>query len=74
RRFAPLVREGHVDSLIEAAIRYPLGQRAVSTVLVGYSTLEQLEYAARAVEKGPLPPAALARIGEIQRSFVGEPR
>lgn len=74
RRFAPLVAEGHTDSLIEAAIRYPLAHRAVSTVLVGYSTLEQLEYAARAVEKGPLPADALARIADIQRGFVGEPR
>jgi len=35
---------------------------AVSTMLVGYSTLDQLEEAAAAVAKGPLPPAALARI------------
>jgi aryl-alcohol dehydrogenase-like predicted oxidoreductase len=74
RRFEPLVRAGHADSLIELAIRYVLAQPAVSTVLVGYSTLDQLEYAARAVEKGRLPPEALARIGEIQQSFVGEAR
>jgi aryl-alcohol dehydrogenase-like predicted oxidoreductase len=74
RRFEPLVREGHADSLIEAAIRYPLAQPAVSTVLVGYSTLEHLEYAARSVEKGPLSPAALALVDQIQHSFAGEPR
>ena len=43
-------------------------------VMVGYSTLEQLEYAARSIEKGPLPKTALDCIGEIQRGFVGEPR
>jgi aryl-alcohol dehydrogenase-like predicted oxidoreductase len=74
RRFQPLVREGHADSLIEAAIRYVLASPAVSTVLVGYSTMEHLEYAARSVEKGPLSPAALVRVVEIQRGFVGEPR
>lgn len=74
RRFQPLVAEGHADSLIEAAIRYPLAHRAVSTVLVGYSTQDHLEYAARAVEKGPLPPAAMQRIADIQRSFAGEAR
>lgn len=74
RRFEPLVREGHADSLIEASIRYVIAQQAVSTVLVGYSTLEQLEYAARAIEKGKLPPAALDRVAAIQRSLVGEPR
>jgi len=43
-------------------------------VLVGYSTLDQLEYAARAINKGPLSPAALSRLGELQRGFVGEQR
>ena len=74
RRFAPLVSEGHADSLIEASIRYVIAQPAVSTVLVGYSTMEHLEYAVRSIEKGPLLPAALARIADIQRGFAGEPR
>ncbi len=74
RRFAPLIREGEADSLVEASIRYPLAHPGVSTVLVGFSTLEQLEYAARAVEKGALSAAAMERIAAIQRSFVGEPR
>jgi aryl-alcohol dehydrogenase-like predicted oxidoreductase len=74
RRFLPLIEEGHADSLIDAAIRYVIAHRAVSTVLVGYSTIEQLEYAAGAIAKGPLSPAALARVAEIQRSFVGESR
>ena len=74
QRLAPLVREGHADSLIEASIRYVIAQPAVSTVLVGYSTMEHLEYAARSIEKGPLSPAALARVAEIQQSFVGEKR
>ena len=73
RRFEPLVREGHADSLIEASIRYVIAQ-PVSTVLVGYSTLEQLEYAARSIEKGPLPPAAMTSIAEIQSALAGEPR
>ena len=74
RRFEPLLRDGHADSLIEASIRYPLAHPGVSTILVGYSTLDQLEYAARAVEKGPLPKAAMDRVAEIQRGFAGEPR
>jgi len=74
RRFEPLVREGHADSLIEASLRYVIAHSAVSTVLVGYSTMDHLEYAARGIEKGPLSPAALARVAEIQRSLAGEPR
>jgi aryl-alcohol dehydrogenase-like predicted oxidoreductase len=74
RRLEPLVREGFADSLVEAAIRYVIAHPAVSTALVGYSTLEQLEYAAAAATKGPLPPAALERLAALQNSFVGEPR
>ena len=74
RRFEPLVRDGYADSLVEAAIRYVIAQPAVSTVLIGMATVEQFEYAARSIEKGPLSPAALDRIAEIQRSFAGEKR
>ena len=74
RRLGPLVREGYADSLVEAAIRYVIAHTAVSTALVGYSTLEQLEYAAAAANKGPLPAAALDRLTALQSSFVGEAR
>ena len=74
RRLEPLLREGIADTLIELAIRYVISNQAVSTALVGYSTLDQLEYAAAAAEKGPLPREALDRIGGLQNSFVGEPR
>ena len=59
--------------LLDVARRLPQ-QPAVSTVLVGYSTMDHLEYAVRAIEKGPLSPAALARIADIQQGFAGEPR
>jgi L-galactose dehydrogenase/L-glyceraldehyde 3-phosphate reductase len=74
RRFEPLIREGHADSLVEAALRYPLANKGVSTVLIGLSTMEQLEYAVRSIEKGPLSPAALDRVAMIQQDFVGEAR
>lgn len=74
RRFAPLVQEGHAGSLVEASLRYVIAHQAISTVLIGIATLEQFETAARAIEKGPLSPAALARIAELQRGFVGETR
>ena len=57
-----LVREGHVENLMEASIRLAVGSDAVSTILVGYSSLDQLEAAAAAVERGPLPAAALERL------------
>jgi aryl-alcohol dehydrogenase-like predicted oxidoreductase len=74
RRLEPLVHDGFAGSLVEAAIRFVIANEAVSTALVGYSTLEQLEYAAAAANKGPLPPAALERLRELQEGFVGETR
>jgi aryl-alcohol dehydrogenase-like predicted oxidoreductase len=65
QRLAALVREGHVENLIEASIRLAVSSDAVSTVLVGYSSLEHLEAAAAAVNRGPLPPAALQRLGAL---------
>jgi aryl-alcohol dehydrogenase-like predicted oxidoreductase len=74
RRLEPLVRAGHAGSLVEAAIRYVIAHPAVSTALVGYSTLEQLETAAAAANKGPLTPAALTQLSDLQNGFVGEAR
>jgi aryl-alcohol dehydrogenase-like predicted oxidoreductase len=65
RRLEALVRDGHAGSLVEAALRFPLGSEAVSTVLLGYSSQEHLEYAAAAMAKGPLPPAALTELAKL---------
>src|SRR5271157_1260905 len=74
RRLEPLIREGHAQSLVEAALRFAIANDAISTVLVGYSTMQQLEYAARSIDKGPLSREAVARLASLQNSFVGEPR
>jgi aryl-alcohol dehydrogenase-like predicted oxidoreductase len=70
RALQPLVDAGHAGSLVEAALRFPLGNDAVSTVLLGYSTLEHLEYAAASIAKGPLAPAALERLSAIWGDFA----
>jgi aryl-alcohol dehydrogenase-like predicted oxidoreductase len=70
RALDALVREGHVGSVVEAALRFPLGSPGVSTVLVGYSTLEHLEYAAASMAKGPLPAAAMERLNALWRGWV----
>jgi aryl-alcohol dehydrogenase-like predicted oxidoreductase len=74
KRLLPLVQEGHAESLVEASLRYVISHQAVSTVLIGIATVEQFEIAARAINKGPLSQAALDRIAELQRGFVGEAR
>jgi len=74
RRFEALVREGHAGGLDEAAIRFAVSCEKISSAVLGFSSIEQLETAARAIEKGPLSAAALERLRALQNSFVGEPR
>jgi aryl-alcohol dehydrogenase-like predicted oxidoreductase len=58
----PLVRESGSSSLAELAERFVIAHPAVSTMLVGYSTLDHLEAAIAAVNRGPLPEAVLKKI------------
>jgi L-galactose dehydrogenase/L-glyceraldehyde 3-phosphate reductase len=74
RRLMPLVAAGFAASLTEAATRFAIGNAAVGTILVGMATPQQFEDALAAVEKGPLPPAALERLEVLRQDFVGEPR
>jgi L-galactose dehydrogenase/L-glyceraldehyde 3-phosphate reductase len=74
RRLMPLVTEGFAASLTEAATRFALTHPAIGTLLVGMATPQQFEDALAAVEKGPLPPAALERLTTLRQGFVGEPR
>jgi aryl-alcohol dehydrogenase-like predicted oxidoreductase len=57
--------EGYASSVIEAAFRFALTTDALSTVLIGTSDLAQLEFAAAAVAKGPLPTPAMERLRSV---------
>ncbi len=74
QRLEPMVHEGRAASLAELAMRFAIANPALSTTLIGIANLEQFEAAASAVLKGPLSPAALARLKDLQRTFVGEAR
>ena len=74
RRLMPLVEEGFAASLTEAATRFALSHPAMGTILVGMATPRQFEDALAAVEKGPLPQAALNRLSTLRQAFSGEPR
>ena len=74
RRLMPMVSEGHAASLTEMGIRFAIAHPALTTTEIGLANMEQLDDAIRAVEKGPLPPAALARLAALQAAFAGEPR
>ena len=74
RRLLPLVKDGFAATLTEAATRFALSHPAMGTLLVGMATPQQFEDALAAVQKGPLPPAALDRLSALRQEFSGEPR
>lgn len=65
QRFDFLVKEGHANNLVEAAIRFALSKPEISTALVGISNLEQLEVAVQATNKGPLPAPVIRQIEAV---------
>ena len=69
--FRFLQQEGYVSGLVEASLRFVLGNAGVSSVLVGYSSLDHLEQAVEFAGKGPLPAEAVARLPEVWASFTG---
>jgi aryl-alcohol dehydrogenase-like predicted oxidoreductase len=74
RRLLPLVKEGFAASLTEAATRFALSHPAMGSLLVGMATPQQFEDALAAVQKGPLPGAALERLSVLRQAFSGEAR
>jgi aryl-alcohol dehydrogenase-like predicted oxidoreductase len=73
-RLMLLVKEGFAATLTEAATRFALSHPAMGTILVGMATPRQFEDALAAVQKGPLPSAALDRLTALRQTFAGEPR
>jgi aryl-alcohol dehydrogenase-like predicted oxidoreductase len=61
-RLRSLARALGLESAVELSLRFGLSKPGVSTVLVGYSTLGQLEEAIRFANRGPLSDDA---IGEV---------
>jgi L-galactose dehydrogenase/L-glyceraldehyde 3-phosphate reductase len=49
----------------QAALRFVLGNRDVTSRVIGISNLRQLELALEAVGQGPLPTAAISRLKEL---------
>ena len=73
-RRAALARQavgaGH-GTMAQAAVRYALANPNVSGVLVGFSTLEHIDEALRAVEMGPLEASVTGRINRLHDTDFG---
>ena len=70
QRYTGLVDDGFAGSLAEAALRFALTEPRLSTVLIGVSTIEQLQDAIAAAGRGPLPSEALGLVAEVHRGSV----
>lgn len=66
RRLLPVVQAGHVADLVELALRYAAMPREIPTVLVGTSSIAELDHAVAAINRGPLSAETLAMIATIQ--------
>ncbi|MDO9706784.1 aldo/keto reductase [Paracraurococcus lichenis] len=64
-RLRPLVEEGIAGSLAELALRYAIFAPGMGCALIGTASVGQLEAAIAAAEAGPLPAAAVERIGAL---------
>jgi aryl-alcohol dehydrogenase-like predicted oxidoreductase len=62
---AKLAREMGLEGPVELSIRFGLSKPGVSTVLVGYSNLGQLEEAIKYAERGALTDDAVQRVLEL---------
>jgi aryl-alcohol dehydrogenase-like predicted oxidoreductase len=67
RTLAPIVADLGLDSPIELALRFAQSKPGVSTVLVGYSDLAQLQAALRWTARGPLPAEGVERVVALAR-------
>lgn len=70
RQFQAVIEAGHAATLPELAIRYVIANPSLSTTEIGIATIDELQRAAEAIEKGPLGSDALARIDEIRAGFI----
>jgi aryl-alcohol dehydrogenase-like predicted oxidoreductase len=72
QKLSVLVDEGYVESLIEAAIRFVIGNTAVSTALVGLSNMAQLEQAIAFANRGSMPAEAMELLKKADSGFESQ--
>ena len=71
RAFQPLLADADAPDLVALALRFAVGEGGPSTVLIGVSTIEQLDHAIAAVENGPLPSSIGPRLQQIWAAMTG---
>ena len=69
--FRFLQNEGYAENLVESSLRFALTNAGVSSVLVGYSSLEHLERAIEYATRGPLPQEAMDQLADVWAGSAG---
>lgn len=64
---ASLAKELGLESTLELALRFAIAKPTLSTALVGFSDMAQLESSLRWAERGPLPADAVERVLAVAR-------
>ena len=63
-----LAKEFGLESTLELALRFAIAKPTLSTALVGFSDMAQLEASLRWAERGPLPADAVERVLAVARA------
>jgi L-galactose dehydrogenase/L-glyceraldehyde 3-phosphate reductase len=66
-RIAALAQEFGMDSVYELALRFALSKPGISCVLVGFSSMQQLEEGLTWYGRGPLAPAQVEAVVDLSR-------
>ncbi|MEM9360028.1 MAG: aldo/keto reductase [Pseudomonadota bacterium] len=74
RRFQPLIDAGHSEDFVDLAIRYVISNPLLTTTEIGIASLEEVQTATVAINRGGLPEDALAELEKIRTGFAGEAR
>lgn len=69
RELMPVVAAGHAASLPELAMRFVIANSNISTTEIGIATLDELQQAAWAVNKGPLSAEAMRQIKQSRAGW-----
>ena len=64
-RLAKLAAEWHLDSVYELALRFALAKPGISCVLVGFSSIDQLEQGLAWSERGALAEEYVQRVLDV---------
>ena len=65
------ISNSNAITLVELSLRWLIGQRAVGAILLGASSVEQLQFNIRVAQEGPLPAEVVAACDDVGKMLRG---